>query len=244
MTEAGLLVQRVVYAGLDALRTVVPLDLCACVHVAEGASPQLYLRAPQMAALDANDAFNLFGALRDLAEEGRPSTTRATVAGHAALANAAVGSASRSVWVVGRLGGALEAGEEKTAMVLLEAIATVVHALDEARSSETTRELIRVEVAPAGDGTSAEVWVPIAGVVRSARADGGSPVEAVAAATLAAADPSLKLVAAAEDEISDERAVLVLVRDDLGRVALGSSLCGAEPLHATAFATLQATRML
>src|SRR3954466_2491171 len=64
-TELGVLVQRVAYAGLDALRAALPLDLCAYLHTAADAGPQLYLRAPDLSRLDATDAFNLFGALRD-----------------------------------------------------------------------------------------------------------------------------------------------------------------------------------
>ena len=46
--DPGLFVQRIVYAGLDAVRTVAALDLCAYVHAATGFGPQLYLRAPDL----------------------------------------------------------------------------------------------------------------------------------------------------------------------------------------------------
>ena len=66
----------------------------------------------------------------------------------------------------------------------------------------------------------------------------------MAVATLDAVDRSLKLSHSSEDEIGSERAVLVLVRDDTGRTALGSALSGNDALQATASAALQAADRL
>src|SRR3954463_2891239 len=79
--EVGLLVQRVAYAGLDALRAALPLDLCAYLHTTADAGPQLYLRAPDLSRLDATDAFSLFSALRDTLDSQETETATARVGG-------------------------------------------------------------------------------------------------------------------------------------------------------------------
>ena len=74
MTERALVLQRVVYAGLDALRLVLAPDLCACLHAGATDSPQLYLRAPELSSLSATEAFTLFSALR-AAAVSEPATS-------------------------------------------------------------------------------------------------------------------------------------------------------------------------
>jgi hypothetical protein len=243
-SETGLLVQRVVYAGLDALRSVLSLDLCACVHVANGFGPQLYLRAPDLSALDSTQAFTLFSALRDLLEQQEDEAGTVVVSGFTALARSTEGPRSRSLFVSGRRDGPLDPHEEAIAAALCDAIGAAAHALEEATGDDVVPGSLRVVIEVADGVAKAEVSVPAVAGMQTGRAEAGSPTRAVAQATLAAVDPTLKLADASDDEIDGERAVLVLVRDAAGLAALGSALCGSDPLQATALAALEAARRL
>ena len=90
----------------------------------------------------------------------------------------------------------------------------------------------------------ADVLVSRSGEMRIGQGHAASPTSAVALATLDALDPALKLLACHDDEIGDERAVLVLIQDGTGRPSLGSALCGSDHLQATAGAALQAADRL
>ncbi|HWW43530.1 MAG TPA: hypothetical protein VN180_00495, partial [Acidimicrobiia bacterium] len=114
--------------------------------------------------------------------------------------------------------------------------------LDDAATFEEASGSIRISIDSQGDRVHAEVWVPVAGSLRSASSDGPSPTTAVAQATLATVNPALKLASVAEDVIDGERAVLVLVRDVSGQSGLGCALCGEDLLRAVALATLRAAR--
>src|SRR3954466_12751720 len=94
-TELGVLVQRVAYAGLDALRAALDLDLCAYLHTTTDAGPQLYLRAPDLSKLDATDAFNLFTVLRDTLDSQVTETAVADITGFEAIAIVTSGVRSR-----------------------------------------------------------------------------------------------------------------------------------------------------
>jgi hypothetical protein len=62
-----------------------------------------------------------------------------------------------------------------------------------------------------------------------------------------AVDASLKLRDTGEGDIGGERAVLVLVSDELDRLSLGCSLIDhttSDPLRASAMATLEAAQRL
>ena len=242
MTERALVLQRVVYAGLDALRLVLAPDLCACLYAAKGQSPQLYLRAPDLATLSATEAFTLFGGLRDLLELPDVSEAGATVAGYTTIARATSGDASHAAWAVGRWDGAFDAYEEEVADGLIRSAGAVVHAIDEAAAPDEATGAIRISLDAHGDRVHAQVWVPVAGTVHSAAADGPSPTTAVANATLATVNPALKLGSVSEDVIDGERAVLVLVRDATGQAGLGSALCGDDLLRAVAAAAYRAAR--
>jgi len=241
MTERALVQQRVVYAGLDALRLVLAPDLCACLYAGAGQSPQLYLRAPELSTLTATEAFTLFGALRDLLELNDLSEA-GSVAGYTAISRATSGEASRAVWAVGRWDGDFDAYQEEVADGLIKAAGAVAHAIDEAAAPDEATGAIRIALDTQGERAHAEVWVPVAGSVHSASADGPSPTTAVANATLATVNPALKLGSVAEDVIDGERAVLVLVRDAHGSVGLGSALCGDDLLRAVATAAYRAAR--
>jgi hypothetical protein len=242
VTERALVQQRVVYAGLDALRLVLAPDLCACLYSGRGQSPQLYLRAPELATLSATEAFTLFGGLRDLLEATDISDAGGTVAGYTAITRATSGEASRAVWAVGRWDGSFDAYEEEVADGLVKAAGAVAHAIDEAAAPDEATGAIRISLDAHGERVHAQVWVPVAGSVHTAAADGPSPTTAVANATLATVNPALKLGSVAEDVIDGERAVLVLVRDASGHAGLGSALCGDDLLRAVATAAYRAAR--
>src|SRR5207245_1178634 len=63
--DPGLLLQELVYAGLDAVRAAIPVDLCAYLHESLDEGPQLFLVTPDLGTIDPTEAFNLFSALRD-----------------------------------------------------------------------------------------------------------------------------------------------------------------------------------
>src|SRR3954462_10654640 len=95
--EVGLLVQQVAYAGLDALRAALPLDLCAYLHTTADAGPQLYLRAPDLSQLEATDAFNLFSALRDTLDRQDTEGATTTVNGFQSFTVVTTGVRSRGL---------------------------------------------------------------------------------------------------------------------------------------------------
>jgi len=244
VTERALVLQRVVYAGLDALRLVLAPDLCACLHEVKGESPQLYLRSPDLSTLSATEAFTLFGGLRDLLAATDVDASGGSVAGYTTVARATSGDASRAVWAVGRWDGAFDAYEQEVADELIKAAGAVAHALDDAAAPDEATGPIRISLDSQGDRVHAEVWIPVAGAVHSATGDGPSPTTAVAQATLATVNPALKLGSVGEDVIDGERAVLVLVRDVAGTAGLGCALCGEDVLRAVAVAALRAARAL
>jgi hypothetical protein len=223
---------------------VLSLDLCACVHVANGFGPQLYLRAPDLSALDATEAFTLFSALRDLLDQPAGEEATVSVSGFNALSRSTSGPRSRSLFVLGRREGSLDPHEEAIAVALCDAIGAAAHALEEAVGDEVVAGGIRVVIEVADGVAKAEVSVPAVAGTQTGRGEAASPSRAVAQATLAAIDPTLKLADAADDEIDGERAILVLVRDSAGQAALGAALCGNDPLQATALAALEAARRL
>ena len=242
--EVGLLVQQVAYAGLDALRAALPLDLCAYLHTTADAGPQLYLRAPDLSAMDATEAFNLFSALRDTLDNQETEGATTQVGGFQSFTVVTSGVRSRGLFVVGRNEYALDPDEQETVTALCRAIGAVGHALDDAALAEADPTPVRVAVEVRGGQARADVLVSRSGEMRIGQGEAPSPIVAVALATLDAVDRSLKLAHSSEDEIGSERAVLVLVRDDTGHNALGSALSGTDALQATASAALQAADRL
>jgi hypothetical protein len=243
VADSGLLVQRVVYAGLDALRAVMPLDLCAYVHVATGFGPQLYLRAPDLSSMDANEAFTLFTALQTTLDAEPPPDDAVQIGPYSAVAVISGGPASRGLTVVGRREAGLEPQEQVTAVELCRAVGAACHVIEEA-GPEIEPPSIQLSVHVGLTDAQAEVTVRRGGEVREGHGEASSPTAAVALATLDAVAASCKLVQAMDDEIGGERAMLVLVRDDHGAAALGSALCTDDALQATAQATLDATARL
>ena len=244
LTERALILQRVVYAGLDALRLVLAPDLCACLHAGTTESPQLYLRSPDLSSLSATEAFTLFSALRDLLYTDDLDPSAQTVAGYTAIVRSTAGQATRAVWAVGRWDGSFDPYQVEVAGELITGVGAVTHALDDAAAPEEEGSTIRVAVDSNAERARAQVWVPVGGSVRSATSEGPSSSTAVAQATLDTVNPSLKLGSVAEDVIDGERAVLVLVRDTSGRAGIGCALCGDDNVRAVAQAALRAARML
>lgn len=242
MTERGLLTQRALYAGLDALRSVLLTDLAACIHMLEGSPSQLYLRQPALGDLSAADAIKLYEQLRHLLDQDPPPRL-VEVAGRSACACITGGAVARTLWVVGRRQPAFDDGEADVVLALADAVGAVVGALDES-AADVREESVSVSVEGSGRMSTAEVWVPLGAGRRASRSEGTSPMVAVAQATLSAVNDELKLATAAEDTIDGERAVLVLARDAMGRAAIGAAVCGEDPLHATARAALEAARVL
>lgn len=241
--DPGLYVQRIVYAGLDALRALTPLDLCAYVHAASGFGPQLYLRVPDLSAMDASEAFTLFTSLQAMLDSDARPDGPVRVGAFTALAVFTAGGSSRGLTVAGRRDGFFEPHEQPAITELSQAVGTVCHLLEEA-GPEVEAPAIQLSVHVGLTDAQAEVSVRRGGELREGRAEAPSPTAAVALATLDAVAASCKLAQAQDDEIGGERAMLVLVRDDRGNAALGSALCGDDALQATAQATLDAAARL
>jgi hypothetical protein len=246
-TETGLVIQDLVYAGLEAIAAAMPLDLCAYLHAAGDLGPQLYLTRPTLAEMDATEAFNLFTALRDTLLDEHEGDETILLGGYLALAVSTRGRYSRGLHVIGRRDASIEDHERELAVKLSRAFGRAAHTLEVA--SDRPRPVpapARVAVELVGELTRAEVAVPLAGEIRTGTAEAPSAPRAVALAVIDAVDQSLKLGEAIEGEIASERAVLVLLTDERGRSVLGAALCGtgSDPLQATASAALDAAARL
>jgi hypothetical protein len=246
-TETGLVIQDLVYSGLEAMGVAMPLDLCAYLHAAGDLGPQLYLSKPSLADMDATEAFNLFSALRDTLLDEHEGDETILLGGFFAHAVSTRGRYSRGLHVIGRRDQTLEDPERELAVKLCRSFGRAAHALEVASDRPRTSPVpARVAVELVGDLTRAEVAVPMAGEIRTGTAEATSAPRAVALAVIDAVDQSLKLGEAMEGEIASDRAVLVLLADERGRSALGAALCGAgaDPLQATATATIDAASRL
>lgn len=244
-SDTGLLVQELVYAGLEALRAVVRLDLCAYLHASGDRGPQLFLATPDLSAIEPTQAFNLFSALRDAMDSDAQGESALSFGSYRAIAVPSTGAHSRGLHVAGRLDTGLAPEEQDTIARLARALGGVAHALEASIASTPAPVApIRVAVEMLGGKARAEVSIPLGPEIRTGAAEASSPSRAVANAVLDAVDASLKLVDTADGEISGERAVLVLVTDTLGRTSLGSALIGegTDALQAVAAAALDATR--
>lgn len=245
--ETGLVIQDLVYSGLEALGAAMSLDLCAYLHAAGDLGPQLYLSRPSLAEMDATEAFNLFSALRDTLEDEHEGDEIILLGGYLALAVTTRGRFSRGLHVIGRRDRSLEDAETTMAVKLCRSFGRAAHTLEGAPDRpRPTPTPARVAVELVGDLTRAEVAIPLGGEIRTGTAEAPSAPRAVALAVIDAVDQSLKLGEAIEGEIGTERAVLVLLSDERGRSVLGSALCGAgsDPLQATAAAALDAASRL
>jgi hypothetical protein len=240
--DLGLVIQDVIYAGLDALLAAMPLDLCAYLHLTEGTGPQLYLRSPDLSSMDANECFALFGALRDALDADEEDDTPLDVRGFNALAINTPGSRSRGLHVVGRRAGALADTEQALAGRLGRAIGTATHAL-EAFGPVAGEPALRLSVEVVEGGPQADIAVDSGGSTRTGRGTAESPFEAVALAVLDAFNGDFNLVHAGLQDAGRERVALVIVEDREQERGLGSAL-GQDPLQATAAAALEAVDRL
>ena len=243
-SPALLAVQSVAYAGLDALLSVMPLDLCAYLHVGEELGPQLYLRRPMLAELDPSDAFRLFSTLRDRLDGVEDGVVQARVDTFESMVAVTSGPRSRGLWVAGRRDGELDSSESTLATNLAQSIMRVCHLAESTTRSSVAATVVRVAVDTTDTGAHAEVALDHPGGISVGAGTGATPIVAVAWATLDALDASLKLVAAAEDGIDQSRAVLALIRDDQGRSAVGAALSDDGSLRAAAEATVTAVGAL
>jgi hypothetical protein len=246
-SEAALVIQELVYGGLEAMVSVMTLDLCAYLHAAGDLGPQLYLTRPTLAEMDATEAFNLFSALRDTLQDDHEGDETLLLGGFLALAVSTRGKYSRGLHVIGRRDGSLDDHERELAIKLCTSFGRAAHTLEQTTERPRTPTApARVAVELIGDMTRAEVAVPLNGEIRTGSAEAPYAPRAVALAVIDAIDQSLKLDEAIEGEIGSERAVLVLLADERGRGALGAALCGAnsDPLQATAAAAMDAASRL
>jgi len=235
--ESWVGVQSVAYAGLDALLSVHSLDLCGYLHVGADLGPQLYLRRPTLGDMDPAEAFRLFSSLRDLLEAGEGPIE---IDGYEALALASVTPTSRGLWVAGRRD---EPPDERTIATVGQLGRAVMHLCAEAErvaAHDDAPSIGRVAIETTDTDVHAEVSVIRNGGERVGAGEATTALAAVAWATLAATDPTLKLLAAEEDTMSDSRVALVLVRDVPGRTTVGAALVNGDPLRAAAAATLAA----
>ncbi|HVL90966.1 MAG TPA: hypothetical protein VM841_12105 [Actinomycetota bacterium] len=246
--DAGMLVQDIVYAGLEALRSAVALDLAAYLHEAPDQGPQLFLGAPTLAEIEPTAAFNLFAALRDgLGEERNGDDI--VVPGFCAVAITTSGPVSRGVHVLGRRDAALADYEREVLVRLAYTFAALAHSVEHAPPPDVspvqagawfTPARVVVETVPGG--AEATVTVVAGDESRTQTAQASSTPRAVAVAAVAAVDPSLKVVEAGEEQIGDVRAVLALVADATGRQTIGSAVVDEQndSLRAAAAAALDA----
>ena len=249
--DAGLMVQDVVYAGLEAMRAAVPLDLCAYLHATEDQGPQLFLGAPDLASIDPTDAFSLFTALRDALQDPHEGDETMLLGGYLAIAVSTEGPASRGLHVVGRHETPFEPEERAVIGRLAESLGRLVHSVEQPHGTAQPRSNagapIRVAVEMLADRARAEVSAPFGDEIRTGTGEAPTAPRAVALAVIDAVDASLKLRDTAEGDIGGERAVLVLLTDGADRPALGATLIdqtSSDALRATASAALDAALRL
>src|SRR6266702_5031294 len=226
--DPGLMLQDIVYAGLEAMRTDIPLDLCAYLHAAEDQGPQLFLGTPDLASVDPTEAFSLFSALRDALQDPHDGDETMLLGGYLAVAVSSEGMASRGLHVVGRKEMPFEDAERETVARLARAVGSIVHSLEQphviAAAFSPAGAPIRVAVEMLADRARAEVSAPFGDEIRTGTAEASTAPRAVALAVIDAVDASMKLRDTIEGDIGGERAVLVLLSDERDRLALGSAL--------------------
>jgi hypothetical protein len=242
--EPGIAVQDLAYVGLDSLRAMVPLDLCAYLHVSAAQAPQLYLRAPDLSALDPTAAFDLFSVLRDVLATAEPGVRRIQVTSFQSVAVLTAGESSRGLFVLGRTEDPLTDDEERLAAGLCRAVGIAAHAVETSARPAVEGGPLKVSVQVLDGVAHAEVVLPVSGELRTGVGDGPSPTDAVARATLEALGGGLKLVNVTEGEVGGERVIVALVRSSAEEAASGAALAGSDALHATAIAAADAASKL
>jgi hypothetical protein len=250
--DAGLVVQDVVYAGLEAMRAAVPVDLCAYLHATVEQGPQLFLGAPDLASIDPTEAFSLFTALRDALEDPHPGDETMLLGGYLAIGVSTEGVSSRGLHVVGRRETPFEPEERDVIGRLAGSLGRLIHSIEQPHAAapairSMTQAPIRVAVEMLSDRARAEVSAPFGDEIRTGTGEASTAPRAVALAVIEAVDASLKLRDTAEGDIGGERAVLVLLNDAADRPSLGAALIdqsNSDALRATASAALEAAQRL
>jgi hypothetical protein len=233
VTDPGVAAQEAIYAGLDALLSMMELDLCAYLHVPGDGGPQLFLRRPDLGHLPATEAFTLFSALRDALDRGASD-----VPGYNAVLIQSSGPGSRGLHAMGRREGKLDDEERRTVEALCRATASVAHALE---PSENRVEPLRVAVEMDSGVVTAHVELLRNGDQIAGRAEGATAHLAVAAAALDAYGGGFAVADVAEVGVADDRAAVVLV-EGAGARRVSAVLCtpGRDPLFAVAQAAIEA----
>ena len=233
-------VEEVARAGLAAVHTAVELDLCAYLHVAEGAGPRLFLRDPTLESLAPTDAFELLTALKRLLDAHAAGP--ASIARYTGVAVTSEGAWSRGLHAAGRLGRPVGDDEAATLVRLFAALGDACHAAETAAAAVPVRP-VRVLVDVGADEARADVWLPSSGAERRGSARARSPVLAVAGATVDALGARhLQLVHVSERFVGGVSITVAVLRADDGRDVVGAVVRGDDPMHAAAGATLEAVR--
>lgn len=242
-TDVGLHIQEIVYAGLDLVRAVVPLDLCAYLHASEDFGPQLFLRAPDLSSMQPSEAFTLFARLRDVLD-ARQESEELRIGDYVAAAIMTEGPRSRGLHVVGRRGDAPAPSERAAVERACRSVGAMCHLLEGAADRAAGAVTERVSLETVEGRTRAEASVRVGAASRTGSGEAAEPLRAVALAVLDACDESLKLSEASEGEVGGARVVLVLLANDRDEAAIGAALSGQDPLRAAAAATLDAVTRL
>ncbi|MGZ4126813.1 MAG: hypothetical protein ACXVQY_00670 [Actinomycetota bacterium] len=249
--DIGVVVQEIVYAGLEALKAAVPLDLCAYLHAAADQGPQLFLGSPDLASIDPSEAFSLFSALRDALGDTHEGDETMLLGGYLAVAVSSEGPHSRGLHVVGRRETPFEETERATIARLARSVAAIVHRVERPQRPplppDAAGSPIRVAVETLQDRARAEVSAPFGDEIRTGTGEATTASRAVALAVIDAVDASLKLRDAVDGEVGGERAVLVLLSDQRENLAVAAALVeqhGGDTLRATAAAALDAAQRL
>ena len=160
------------------------LDLCAYVHQEFGGEPELFLRAPALAALGPQRAWTLFAALREATTRDR-SDDGFDVAGLRGLVVATGGARSTGVFALARVDD-LTDRERSVAARFCSSFGRAVHQLagDRLRAADEEDTAVAVVVHEARDSILARVQVEVDGrrLPGTGRAD--TRVEAVTRAVL------------------------------------------------------------
>jgi hypothetical protein len=246
--DGALVVQEVAYAGLDALRAALPLDLCAYLHSITGEGPQLYLRAPDLSTMDASHAFDLFSSLRDALGVESPDVRSLRIAGFDALAVRSAGAASQGLFVLGRRDGVFDARARDLITGVCTAAGIACHAVEASTVKPPPAPVpVRVSASVADHVATADVTIAFGDApseTRDGTGEGSTTTRAVAAAALAALGGDLKVGDVTDGEVAGERVVIALVHDGEGASAVAAALGGNDPLQAAAVAVLDAARRL
>jgi hypothetical protein len=247
-TDPGLFLQELIYAGLEALRAAIPVDLCAYLHESRDEGPQLFLVTPDLGSIEPTDAFNLFSALRDALKDDHEGDETLQLGGYLAIPLTTIGSVSRGLHVVGRHAEPFEEAERATFVRLAGAIGSLARITQVSRPEAAGDPTgpIRVAIEMTGGFARAEVAAPFGSEVRTGTGEAPTATGAVAMAVIDAVDATMKLMETAEVQVGVDRAVTVVLEDQFGRREVGAALLTdqRDALQAAAAASLEVARRL